>query len=86
MKSATTTETLLLDARLDGTGEVIQVVDAGLDETSCFFADDDGLQVEHDFLFDGVRMEGDSDVSTVLGNCSLPFDMSRRKVGEGETQ
>lgn len=63
-----------------------KVVDSGLDETSCFFADDDGLQVEHGFLFDGVRVEDDGNVSTVLGNYSFPFDMSRRKVGDGETQ
>ncbi|CAM9625709.1 unnamed protein product, partial [Ectocarpus fasciculatus] len=80
VQSATTTETPLLDAGLDGTGEVIQVVDSGLDETSCFFADDDGLQVEHGFLFDGVRVEDDGNVSTVLSNYSFPFDMSRRKV------
>ncbi|CBN75410.1 subtilisin-like serine peptidase [Ectocarpus siliculosus] len=80
VQSATTTETPLLDAGLDGTGEVIQVVDTGLDETSCFFADDDGLQVEHGFLFGGVRVEGDGNVSTVLGNYSFPFDMSRRKI------
>ncbi|CAM9779304.1 unnamed protein product [Ectocarpus sp. 4 AP-2014] len=80
VQSATTTETPLLDAGLDGTGEVIQVVDSGLDETSCFFADDDGLQVEHGFWFDGVRVEDDGNVSTVLGNYSFPFDMSRRKI------
>ncbi|CAM9167076.1 unnamed protein product [Ectocarpus fasciculatus] len=80
VQSATTTETPLLDAGLDGTGEVIQVVDSGLDETSCYFADDDGLQIEHGFMFDGVRVEDDGNVSTVLGNYSFPYDMSRRKV------
>ncbi|CAB1102948.1 unnamed protein product [Ectocarpus sp. CCAP 1310/34] len=56
--------------------------DSGLDKTSCFFADDDGLQVEHGYLFDGVRVEDDGNVSTALGNYSFPFDMSRRKVGK----
>ncbi|CAN0405171.1 unnamed protein product, partial [Hapterophycus canaliculatus] len=48
VQSAATTETPLLDAGLDGTGEI---VDRGMDETSCYFADDDGLQVEHGHLF-----------------------------------
>ncbi|CAM9894313.1 unnamed protein product [Scytosiphon promiscuus] len=80
VQSATTMETPLLDAGLDGTGEVIQIVDRGLDETSCYFADDDGLQVEHGYLYLGVREEGDGNVSLVLGNSSFPYDMSRRKV------
>ncbi|CAN0059252.1 unnamed protein product [Scytosiphon promiscuus] len=80
VQSATTMETPLLDAGLDGTGEVIQVVDSGLDETSCYFADDDGLQVEHGHLFLGVREEADGNVSVVHGSESFVYDMSRRKV------
>ncbi|CAM9857304.1 unnamed protein product [Pylaiella littoralis] len=79
-QSATTTNTPLFDAGLTGVGEVIQVVDSGLDETSCFFADDDGLQIEHGHLFDGVRKELDGNVSIVSGNYSFAYDMSRRKV------
>lgn len=36
---------------------------SGLDETSYFFADHDGLQVKHGHLFDGVRLESDGNVS-----------------------
>ncbi|CAM9331359.1 unnamed protein product [Scytosiphon promiscuus] len=80
VQSATETETPLLDAGLDGTGEVIQIVDSGLDETSCYFVDDDGLQVEHGHLFLGGVVEDDGNVSLVLGNDSFAYDMSRRKV------
>ena len=59
------------------------MVDTGLDETSCFFADDDGLQVEHGHLFDGVRLESDGNVSLVLNDYSFTYDLSRRKVGLG---
>eukprot|EP00752_Nemacystus_decipiens_P005062 g4596.t1 len=80
VQSATTTETPLVDAGLDGAGEVIQVVDSGLDDTSCYFAEDDGLQIEHGHLFDGVRLEPDGNVSLVLDAYSFAYDMSHRKV------
>lgn len=58
------------------------MVDSGLDETSCYFVDDDGLQVEHGYLFLGGRFEGGLDASSlVLGNDSFTYDLSRRKVG-----
>ncbi|CAN0345646.1 unnamed protein product [Pylaiella littoralis] len=79
-EGGTTTERPLLDAGLNGAGEVIQVVDTGLDESSCFFADDDGLQIEHGHLYEGVRFEADGNVSMVLGDYSFAYDMSRRKV------
>lgn len=63
-----------------------QVVDSGLDETSCFFADDDGLQVEHGHLFEGYRNESDGSVSIVLEDYSFAYDMSRRKVGYSAMQ
>ncbi|CAM9360718.1 unnamed protein product, partial [Hapterophycus canaliculatus] len=44
IQTATSTETPLTAAGLDGTGEIIQVVDSGLDETSCFFIDGDGME------------------------------------------
>ena len=56
------------------------MVDSGLDEMSCFFADDDGLEVEHGHLFDGYHMESDGSMSPALGNYSFVYDMSRRKV------
>ena len=31
-----------------------QVVDTGVDETSCFFADGDGDQLEHGYFYDEV--------------------------------
>ena len=62
------------------------MVDSGLDETSCFFADDDGLQVEHGHLFDGLLLEPDGNVSFALGNYSFAYDMSRRKVRWGRMQ
>ncbi|CAN0384261.1 unnamed protein product, partial [Ectocarpus sp. 12 AP-2014] len=51
-QSASATDTPLTDAGLDGTGEIIQVVDSGLDETSCYFIDDSGEEVDHGYYFD----------------------------------
>lgn len=55
-------------------------MDSGLDETSCYFVDDDGLQVEHGHLFLGLRQGADDTVSLVRGEDSFAYDMSRRKV------
>ncbi|CAM9166855.1 unnamed protein product, partial [Hapterophycus canaliculatus] len=52
IQSATVTDTPLTDAGLDGTGEVIQIIDTGVDETSCYFIDDDGEEVEHGYYYD----------------------------------
>ncbi|CAN0460486.1 unnamed protein product, partial [Laminaria digitata] len=52
IQSATVTSTPLTDAGLDGSGEIIQVVDTGLDETSCYFEDGDGLEVTHGHYFE----------------------------------
>ena len=38
-------ETPMRDAGLDGTGQVIGLSDTGLDDSSCFFRDDDNGQV-----------------------------------------
>ena len=59
------------------------MVDSGLDETSCFFADHDGLQVEHGHVFDGLRLDSDGYGSVVFEDYSFAYDMSRRKVGLG---
>lgn len=56
-------------------------MDSGLDETSCFFADDDGVQVEHGHVYDGVRPGLNGSVTPALGETSFPYDLSRRKVG-----
>lgn len=61
-------------------------MDSGLDETSCFFEDEDGLQVEHGHLFDGFRKESDGTVSFVSENYSFAYDMSRRKVRLSQAQ
>ncbi|CAN0335611.1 unnamed protein product, partial [Ectocarpus fasciculatus] len=60
IQSASATNTPLTDAGLDGTGEVIQVVDTGLDETSCFFIDDDGEEVEHGHFFEELFVSSSS--------------------------
>lgn len=61
---------------------LIQIVDTGLDETSCFFADDSGDKVEHGYLFDGIKVDATTgNPSAALGDPSFPHDMSRRKVG-----
>eukprot|EP00904_Undaria_pinnatifida_P010989 jgi/Undpi1/701/HiC_scaffold_10.g04165.m1 len=52
IQSATLTRAPLTAAGLDGTGEVIQVIDTGVDETSCYFIDDDGQTVTHGHYFD----------------------------------
>eukprot|EP00904_Undaria_pinnatifida_P000092 jgi/Undpi1/10083/HiC_scaffold_28.g12537.m1 len=52
IQSATITSTPLTAAGLDGTGQVIQVLDTGLDETSCFFIDDDGEEVPHGYYYE----------------------------------
>lgn len=64
---------------------VRQIVDSGLDETSCYFADEDGEEVTHGYYFD--------EFSESYTSVSLPayqkfdggdfsFDSSRRKVSD----
>eukprot|EP00903_Cladosiphon_okamuranus_P015158 g14016.t1 len=74
IQTATPTQTPLTDAGLDGTGEIIQIVDSGLDETSCFFADGDGRQVTHGYYFEElseslpvITSEGEAFSYTALG-------------------
>ncbi|CAM9402432.1 unnamed protein product [Ectocarpus sp. 8 AP-2014] len=53
IQSATVTDTPLTDAGLDGTGQVVQVIDSGVDESSCFFAhDESGDHVPHGHYFE----------------------------------
>ncbi|CAN0535588.1 unnamed protein product, partial [Laminaria digitata] len=33
-----------------------QVLDSGLDETSCYFEDGDGLEVTHGYFFDRIGL------------------------------
>ncbi|CAM9548318.1 unnamed protein product, partial [Hapterophycus canaliculatus] len=63
IQSATLTDTPFTDAGLDGTGQVIQVIDSGVDETSCFFANDEsGEEVAHGHYFEewGINVDLDS--------------------------
>ncbi|CAM9868950.1 unnamed protein product, partial [Ascophyllum nodosum] len=94
IQTATVTSTPLTDAGLDGTGEVIQVVDSGLDETSCFFIDDDGEKIEHGHYFEELAWtvryfwtvssnylySSDTDVHEVFNGGDFVYDTSRRKV------
>ncbi|CAM9670039.1 unnamed protein product [Ectocarpus fasciculatus] len=53
IQSATVTDTPLTDAGLDGTGQVVQVIDSGIDESSCFFANDEsGDHVPHGHYYE----------------------------------
>ena len=63
-----------------------QVVDSGLDKTSCFFSHDDGLTIEHGYVFRGFRRNPDGqygweqDSYSLEGGYFFPYDMSRRKA------
>lgn len=65
------------------------MVDSGLDETSYFFADDDGLEVEHGHLLHGLRRDPEGSIQGFVSNWTLvranffPYDMSRRKMRDG---
>lgn len=65
----------------------IQIIDTGLDETSCFFVDEDGLEVEHGYYFEELGFVGEpsidlSNVVKIFEGGSFPFDLTRRKVRE----
>ncbi|CBN77322.1 peptidase S8 and S53 [Ectocarpus siliculosus] len=84
IQSASATDTPLTDAGLDGTGEVIQVVDTGLDETSCFFIDDGGEEVDHGYYFEElfVGSAGSSQLIyfPVFDEGDFTYAEERRKV------
>eukprot|EP00903_Cladosiphon_okamuranus_P018381 g16907.t1 len=83
IQSGTTAGKPLTEAGLDGTGEVIQIIDTGLDETSCFFVDEDGLEVEHGYYFEELGFAGEPSFDNVISlfeGGSFPFDLSRRKI------
>lgn len=63
----------------------MQIIDTGLDETSCFFVDEDGLEVEHGYYFEELGFVGEpsfdlSNVVKIFEGGSFPFDLTRRKV------
>ena len=61
-----------------------QIIDTGLDETSCFFIDDSGEEIEHGYYFDDLELIGvESSATTVDTNFTegyFPIDLARRKV------
>lgn len=63
-----------------------QIVDTGLDTTSCFFADADGEEVEHGHYFETVRSSDStgSDSDIIFNGGSFPVDLTRRKVRRRE--
>ena len=70
------------------------MVDSGLDETSCFFIDDDGEKIEHGHYFEELAWtvryfwtvssnylySSDTDVHEVFNGGDFVYDTSRRKV------
>ena len=65
-----------------------QIIDTGLDETSCYFSDEDGQQVDHGYFFDELSdgsyyVGTGSDTISKIGifeGGDFSFDSSRRKV------
>ena len=61
-----------------------QIVDTGLDETSCFFIDDSGEKIEHGYYFDNIELNGEESSATTaevdFTGGYFPFDLTRRKV------
>ncbi|CAM9227955.1 unnamed protein product, partial [Laminaria digitata] len=91
IQSGTITETPLTAAGLDGTGQVIQVTDTGLDETSCFFIDDDGEEIPHGHYYEelALRMTWSSlsPTSTPTSSSALfqtPSPTSSAPTSEGD--
>ncbi|CAM9423631.1 unnamed protein product, partial [Ectocarpus sp. 12 AP-2014] len=92
VQSANLTESPMTDAGLDGTGEVIQIVDTGLDVNSCFFVDEDGGEgVAHGYYFEEIGVEASAlsswftswdfnlQIARVFTGGDFNFDLSRRK-------
>lgn len=68
-----------------------QVVDTGVDVSSCFFVDEDKKEVEHGHFFEEIGVSADefssvslsssdAHIGTVFKGGYFPFDLSRRKV------
>lgn len=63
-----------------------QVLDTGLDETSCFFIDGDGQEVTHGYYYDAMGSPASSTFSSystygVFQGGDFSFYPERRKVG-----
>ncbi|CBN77323.1 Peptidase S8 and S53, subtilisin, kexin, sedolisin [Ectocarpus siliculosus] len=90
IQSASATDTPLTDAGLDGTGEIIQVIDSGLDETSCYFIDDSGEEVDHGYYFDELGRAAvysssysSDETATIFNGGDFSYYPERRKAGHG---
>ena len=61
-----------------------QIIDTGLDETSCFFIDDSGEEIEHGYYFDDFELNGLESSATTFETYFtggfFPIDLTRRKV------
>ncbi|CBN78745.1 peptidase S8 and S53 [Ectocarpus siliculosus] len=89
IQSASVDSTPLTDAGLDGSGEVIQIIDAGVNETTCFLEHGDGTEVEHGYYFDFVASsnplftsssESRSMFKAEFTGGDFSYDSDRRKV------
>lgn len=75
---------------IPGSPLVHQVSDSGLDESSCYFADDSGEEVEHGHYFEELGLSSSyvvastSDAVRVFEGGDFQFDETRRKV-KGKT-
>lgn len=59
-----------------------QVIDSGLDETSCFFLDDDGEEIEHGYYFEELAMASSGTAAVIFKGGDFPVDLTRRKVSK----
>lgn len=63
-----------------------QIIDTGLDESSCYFIDEDGGEVDHGYYFDEIGFTGDGshasqNLETLFNGGDFTFDLERRKAG-----
>ena len=58
----------------------LQVVDTGLDETSCYFVDEDGEEIAHGHYFEELGFTSGSDVYAPFTGGDFSYDLNRRKV------
>ena len=58
----------------------LQVIDTGLDETSCYFVDEDGEEIAHGHYFEELGFTSGSDVYAPFTGGDFSYDLNRRKV------
>lgn len=64
------------------------MIDTGLDETSCYFVDDDGEEIEHGYFFDEIGFSYNefnevTGIYTIFTGGNFTFFPNRRKVSIG---